>query len=260
MPGLHYDKTRRITPSNAQTALVDLSLGAVALCNEGANSRADIIFTKRKESVSMPTNFEELLKALQPAQADIVTKHIAGVEAAKDAEIGKLNGQIATLTTEKTNLEGQVAELTKNQKPAAEEDVLKSLSPELQALFKKQQETIAGLVADKADELAKSRFEKCKAIPCEEAQLKEVLKSASPAVVSILEAAAAAIEKGLETATGRDTDPAFTGSSATDQYGKLEKSAKEIMLKNAGMTFEKAFAMACDADPDTYKKYVEGVK
>ena len=55
-------------------------------------------------------------------------------------------------------------------------------------------------------------------------------------------------------------DPAFTGSSANDQYGKLEKSAKDIMAKNAGMTFEKAFAMACDADPDTYKKYVEGVK
>ena len=193
MPGLHYDKTRRITPSNAQTALVDLSLDAVALCNEGANSRADIIFTKRKESVSMPTNFEELLKALQPEQAGIVTKHIAGVEAAKDAEIGKLNGQIKDLTAEKTKLEGQVAELTKNQKPAAEEDVLKSLSPELQAMFKKQQETISSLVADKAEELAKSRFEKCKAIPCEEAQLKDVLKSASPAVVSILEAAAAAI-------------------------------------------------------------------
>ena len=96
--------------------------------------------------------------------------------------------------------------------------------------------------------------------PCEEAQLKDVLKSASPAVVSILEAAAAAIEKGLETAKGRDMDPAFTGSSANDQYGKLEKSAKDIMAKNAGMTFEKAFAMACDADPDTYKKYVEGVK
>ena len=47
---------------------------------------------------------------------------------------------------------------------------------------------------------------------------------------------------------------------ADDQYGKLEKSAKDIMAQNAGITFEKAFTMACDADPATYKKYVEGVK
>ena len=208
----------------------------------------------------MPTNFEELLKALQPAQAEIVNKHIAGVEAAKDTEIAKLNDQVKDLTVEKTKLEGQVAELSKSKGTATEEDVLKSLSPEVRALFEKQQQTIASLVADKAEELAKTRFEKCKAIPCEEATLKDVLKSASPAVVSVLEAAAAAIEKGLATPAGRDTDPAFTGSSADDQYGKLEKSAKDIMAKNAGITFEKAFAMACDADPATYKKYVEGVK
>lgn len=260
MSRLHYDKTRQLTTPNARTALVDLSLDAVALCNEGANSRADIIFTKRKESTCMPTNFEELLKALQPAQAEIVNKHIAGVEAAKDTEIAKLNDQVKDLTVEKTKLEGQVAELSKSKGTATEEDVLKSLSPEVRALFEKQQQTIASLVADKAEELAKARFEKCKAIPCEEATLKDVLKSASPAVVSVLEAAAAAIEKGLATPAGRDTDPAFTGSSADDQYGKLEKSAKDIMAQNAGITFEKAFTMACDADPTTYKKYVEGVK
>lgn len=208
----------------------------------------------------MPTNFEELLKALQPAQAEIVNKHIAGVEAAKDTEIAKLTDQVKDLTVEKTKLEGQVAELSKSKGTATEEDVLKSLSPEVRALFEKQQQTIASLVADKAEELAKARFEKCKAIPCEEATLKDVLKSASPAVVSVLEAAAAAIENGLATPAGRDTDPAFTGSSADDQYGKLEKSAKDIMAQNAGITFEKAFTMACDADPTTYKKYVEGVK
>ena len=140
MSRLHYDKTRQLTTPNARTALVDLSLGAVALCNEGANSRADIIFTKRKESTCMPTNFEELLKALQPAQAEIVNKHIAGVEAAKDTEIAKLNDQVKDLTVEKTKLEGQVAELSKSKGTATEEDVLKSLSPEVRALFEKQQQ------------------------------------------------------------------------------------------------------------------------
>lgn len=260
MPKLHYEKGRQITPSNAQTALVDLSLNAVALCNEGCNSRADILLIKsRKEGVNMPKTFEELLKALQPEQADIVTKHIAGVEAAKDEVIKGLNEQIADLSGQVTNLSGQVDTLQKS-KPTAEEDVLKGLSPELQAMFKKQQETIDGLLAAQAEDLAKSRFEKCKAIPCEEAELKDVLKSASPAVVAILEKAAAAIEKGTHTATGTDGNPAFVGTSADDLYGKLEKSAKELMAANEGMTFEKAFTEACAADPETYQKYVKGAK
>lgn len=260
MPKLHYDKTRQITPSNAQTALVDLSLNAVALCNEGSNSRADILLVKsRKEGVNMPKTFEELLKALQPEQADIVTKHIAGVEAAKDEVIKGLNGQVTELTSQVTNLTGQVDSLQKS-KPTEQEDVLKSLSPELQAMFKKQQETIDGLLAAQAEDLAKSRFEKCKAIPCEEAELKDVLKSASPAVVAILEKAAAAIEKGAHSAVGADGEPAFVGTSAEDLYGKLEKSARELMAGNEGMTFEKAFTKACEADPATYQKYVKGAK
>lgn len=262
MPKLHYEKGQQITPSNAQTALVDLSLDAIALCNEGCNSRADILLVKsRKEGVNMPKTFEELLKALQPDQADIVTKHITGVEAAKDEVIKGLNGQITELTGKVNDLTGQVDALQKN-KPTSnqEDDVLKSLSPELQALFKKQQSTIDGLLAAQAEDLAKARFEKCKAIPCEEAELKEVLKTASPAVVAVLEKAAAAIEKGTLTATGGDGNPAFVGTSADDLYGKLEKAAKELMTANEGMTFEKAFTKACEADPDTYQKYVKGVK
>ena len=38
-----------ITLSNPETALVNLNLNRVALCNEGANSRAHILLTKRKE-------------------------------------------------------------------------------------------------------------------------------------------------------------------------------------------------------------------
>jgi hypothetical protein len=71
-----------LTRSNPSFALVNLTLDAVALCNEGANSRADILLTKRKESQIMPT-FDELLKELTPESADVVTKHIAAIEAAK---------------------------------------------------------------------------------------------------------------------------------------------------------------------------------
>ena len=85
---LHYSKTPQITPSNAETALVDLSLSAVALCGAGANSRADIILTKGKECKAMPKTFDELLAAMQPEQAEVLKKHIGTIEAAKDA--GKL--------------------------------------------------------------------------------------------------------------------------------------------------------------------------
>lgn len=252
---LHYGKTQQLTPSNAQTALVDLSLNAVALCNAGANSRADIILMKGKESEKMPKTFEELLKALQPEQAEILTKHIGEVEAAKDDVIKDLQGQVTGLTA-------KVEELTKA-KPAeapAQDDVLKGVSPEVQALFAKQQETINGLLAAQAEELAKSRFEKCKAIPCAEDELKSVLKTASPAVVAVLEKAAAAIEASVLTAKGKDADPAFTGTTADDLYDKLDKSAKAIMAANEGMTFEQAFTKACNEDPDTYRKYAEGVR
>lgn len=256
MPGTQ--KTQHITPSNASAALVNLQLRAVALCNEGANSRADIILTKRKENASMPKTYEELLAALQPDDANLLKNHIASITAEHEKMVGTLN-------TELLKAQNRVAELEKKapaDPPAAtdpQQELLKSLSPELRALFEKQQSTINGLVEDRANALAAARFEKCKAIPAEEAELKEALKSASPAVVAILEKAAAAIEKTTHTAEGTDGNPQFVGSSADECYKKLEKSAKDLMAANAGMTYEAAFTKACELDPETYVKYTEGV-
>lgn len=248
---MSVEKTNRITPSNPSTALVDLRLRAVALCNEGANSRADIIMTKRKEKATMPKTYEELLQALQPEQAEILTKHIAGINAAHEQDIAKLNQTI-------TELNGKVETLEKKT-PAPAEDVTKGMSPEIAELFKRQQATIDQLLADKADALATQRFEKCKAIPVAEDELKSVLKSASPAVVTILEKAAAAILTKTHTPEGSSANPEFVGTSANDLYGKLEKSANAIMEQNPALTFEQAFTQACSADPETYKKYTEEV-
>lgn len=248
---MSVEKTSRITPSNPSTALVDLRLGAVALCNEGANSRADIILAKRKENATMPKTYEELLQALQPDQAEILTKHIASLTASHEQAVAKLNQQITELTSKVETLEKKA--------PAAVEDVTKGMSPEVAELFKKQQATIDQLLADRADALAVQRFEKCKAIPVAEADLKSVLKTASPAVVSILEKAAAAILEKTHTPEGSNANPEFVGTTANDLYGKLEKSAMAIMKQNTGMTFEQAFTQACSDDPDTYRKYTEEV-
>lgn len=240
---------RMLTQSNPQAALVDLSLSAVALCNEGANSRADILLYKRKETNSMPKTFEELMAALDTDAAAVVTKHIETLRAADQATIKNLQGEVDTLKTAAPAA----------QAPAHEEDVLKGASPEVRALFEKMQGTVNQLLAAQEASVVEERYQKCKALPCEEAPLREVLKSASPATVSILEAAANAIAEGLHKATGTSASGTIKTGTADEAYAALEKSAKAIAAEQ-GITFEKAFTEACQRDSDTYKKYVEGVR
>lgn len=235
-----------ITPSNPEAALVNLSLDAVALCNEGANSRAHIMLLKRKEKESMPKSFEELLKALTADEASLVTKHISDIETAKDEVIKGLNTKITELTGENETL--------KKAKPADQsEDILKSVSPEVKEMIEKLQTKVTSLVSEREEELAKARFAKVKALPVEEELLKSVLKSASPAVLSVLEKAAAAIEEGLA-AKGKDTGDNFA-ITADDAYAMLEKSAKSIAAAE-GITFEAAFTKAVETDPKSYNAYV----
>lgn len=240
---------KMLTQSNPQAALVDLSLSAVALCNEGANSRADILLYKRKETNSMPKTFEELMAALDTDAAAVVTKHIETLRAADQTTIKNLQGEVDTLKTAAPAA----------QAPAHEEDVLKGASPEIRALFEKMQGTVNQLLAAQEANVVEERYQKCKALPCEEATLREVLKSASPATVSILEAAANAIAEGLHKATGTSASGIIKTGTADEAYAALEKSAKTIAAEQ-GITFEKAFTEACQRDPDTYKKYVEGVR
>lgn len=240
---------RMLTQSNPQAALVDLSLSAVALCNEGANSRADILLYKRKETNSMPKTFEELMAALDTDAAAVVTKHIETLRAADQATIKNLQGEVDTLKTAAPAA----------QAPAHEEDVLKGASPEIRALFEKMQGQMNQLLAAQEANVVEERYQKCKALPCEEATLREVLKSASPATVSILEAAANAIAEGLHKATGTSASGTIKTGTADEAYAALEKSAKAIAAEQ-GITFEKAFTEACQRDSDTYKKYVEGVR
>lgn len=196
--------------------------------------------------------FDELMKALNPEQAGIVTEHISTLTVAKDKTIGELNTQLTAMTGEVDTL--------KKAKPAPEQDdVLKGASPEIKAMFEKMQGTVTSLVAAQEESLAKERFAKVKAIPAEETELLGVLKSASPAVLAILEKASAAIEAGL-VAKGTSTAGEFSDASADDYYKKLEKSARAIMTTETGITFEKAFTKAAETDPETYRKYAKGAK
>lgn len=197
----------------------------------------------------MPKTFEELMAALDTDAAAVVTKHIETLRAADQATIKNLQGEVDTLKTAAPAA----------QAPAHEEDVLKGASPEIRALFEKMQGTVNQLLAAQEASVVEERYQKCKALPCEEATLREVLKSASPATVSILEAAANAIAEGLHKATGTSASGTIKTGTADEAYAALEKSAKAIAAEQ-GITFEKAFTEACQRDSDTYKKYVEGVR
>ena len=197
----------------------------------------------------MPKTFEELMAALDTDAAAVVTKHIETLRAADQATIKNLQGEVDTLKTAAPAA----------QAPAHEEDVLKGASPEIRALFEKMQGTVNQLLAAQEASVVEERYQKCKALPCEEATLREVLKSASPATVSILEAAANAIAEGLHKATGTSASGIIKTGTADEAYAALEKSAKTIAAEQ-GITFEKAFTEACQRDPDTYKKFAEGVR
>lgn len=239
-----------LTTSNPQAALVDLSLSAVALCNQGANSRAHILLNKRKEQASMPNTFEELMAELNPEAAALVAKHIEQQQKDSEAKISALSGEIATL---------KAAGATGSKPAAAEADILKGASPEVRSLFEKMQGQLNELVNAQQEAAIDKRYELCKAIPCEESELRAVLKSASPATLAILEKASKAIQEGLCKAAGSDVSGSIHGSSADDAYAALERAAKSISAEQ-GITFEKAFTQACMNDPDTYRKYVEGVR
>lgn len=236
-----------------QSILIDVSVDKIALCGQGANSRADIVLTKRKENENMPKTFDELLAALTPEQATIVKNHLAALETTKVDEITELNKTIGTLKAE-------VETLKKSTEPT-KEDILKTASPEMVSYIKSLQETVGTLVADKEEALAKSRFEAVKALPVDEVTLKSILKSASPAVYEVLVKAATAVaEKVLNAGDGKETNGENFAKATDAAYEVLEKAARVLMTKNTSMTFEQAFTEACMADSVTYAKYSKGAK
>jgi len=227
--------------------LINLDIDKVALCGEGANSRADILLTKRKENTKMAKTFEELLTALKPEDVELVKSHITATTKEKDDTIVALND-----TIEKAKKVPPVAPVV----TAKEDDVFKGASPEMVQYVKSLQESVNTLVSAQADTLAKARFEKVKAIPVDEAQLKDILKTASPAVYAVLEKAATAIEAKVLTVKGKEVPGAeFTGADSA--YDALEKSAKTIQGINKSLSFEQAFTQACNDSPETYAKYVK---
>lgn len=242
-----------------QNTVIDLDVTRVALCNTGANARADIIFMKRKEQNTMPkfTTFEELVAELEPAAAELVSKHVTTQLAEKETAItaakAALDASQQELEAAKKELEtAKAAKATvgpaTTQPASTPEDAIKSLPAEVQKALKEQREQLEELVAKDRAREAEQRYEAVKAIPVEAEQLKAVVAAISPAGFEVLKSAAAAITANVV------TEPAGSDAAGTvsgDAYAQLEQKAKQIATAKS-ITFETAFTEACAENPALY--------
>ena len=237
---------------------VDLHLDAVALCAQGANSRADILLTKSMKEGNSEMNFEEIIAGLTPEAQQCVNEHIETVKSTAVADaVSPLNTKIGELTATNKSLSETIAKTKKDDEPSQEE-LMKSMPESLRLQFESMQKSIKAMEEERVENLAKSRFEVVKALAVEEATLKSVLKTATPEVFDILTKAAAAIEQGLGVAKGAAGEGSVVTSS-DDAYEALEKHATDI-AKSENVTPAVAFTMACDQHPELYAKYVKGAE
>lgn len=235
--------------------LVDMSLEAVALCGQGANSRANILLTKSMKEGNSKMGINEILAGLSEEAQATLTKHIeetaaANVTKAVEDAVAPLNAKIAELEATNKSLAENAAKATQSTEP---EDFTKSLPEPARKQFEEMQKSLAALQAERAEDLAKSRFEVVKAIPCDSNKLKSILKNVDPDVFEVLTKAATAIEEGI----GKSTAAAGEGKldKSTDDYYKELETIADGISKSEGVSLAKAFTLACERNADLYAKY-----
>lgn len=253
---------------------VDLEIDRVDLVDEGANSAAFIKLYKRKES-SKDMNIEEILGAMKPEHAEFVTAELAKAKnevpetiaktlLEKEGSLAKALADLVTANEEKAVADEKVAELekAKGAQPTEEEELMKSLNPAAQALFKSMKTKV-----DAAEAVTKATVEKqqheeavvkakeLKAIPLSEEKLVAVVKTATPEVFEALKAASIAIE------TGSQLDEFGKGSrnETSDAWQKIDKMATELAKSADGkITHQAAIAKVVKDHPELYREYVNG--
>jgi len=242
--------------------LVDLVVDRVDLVDEGANSAAFIKLYKRKE-METGMDFNEIISKLKPEHAEIIQAELAKAKTEVPEEIAKeLSDTKAELETIKAEFEKFKEEVEKSKEPAQEEnfeEILKSLDPAVQKVFKSLQaqkeaaEQIAKqLKEQKEEEEAIAKAKALKALPVEEDKLVQVVKGVSDDVYEILKSAAKVLE---ESEIFKEIGKSDAGT--IDAWSKIEKKAEEI-AKRDGITVEKAISVVINENPELYKEYLSG--
>ena len=244
--------------------LIDLVVDRVDLVDEGANSAAFIKLYKRK-GMETGMDFNEIISKLKPEHAEIIQAEVAKAKAEVPAEVAaELSDTKEALEKSKAELEKIKEEVKKSKEPAQEEnfeEVLKSLDPAVQKVFKSLQaqkeaaEQVAKqLTEQKEEEEAIKKAKALKALPVEEEKLVQVVKGISDDVYEILKSAAKVLE---ESDIFEEVGKGKGGTDSTDAWSKIEKKADEI-AKRDGITKEKAIGVVINENPELYKEYLSG--
>lgn len=245
------------------TRLVNLDLDKIALCNQGANSRANILLTKRKETTQMAT-FNEIAAELKPDALAVLNKHISDTALSAVAKaVEPLTAELDLLrkasADEKLKAEAAAKLKAEADAKAGEPDVMKGVSKETKEYVENLQKSILKLQEDADNDRVEKNFAMLKSIPAEEAILKGILKTASPDLLAVLAKTAAAIDATvLNKATG-STGEQTTPLTSDEAIDAIEKIATEIVTKS-GKTHAQAFTDACTQHPDLYTLYANGGK
>jgi uncharacterized protein YukE len=210
-------------------------------------------------------DFNEIISKLKPEHAEVIQAEIAKAKAEVPEEVAKeLSDTKEELIATKTELEKVKEEVNKSKEPAEEEnfeEVLKSLDPAVQKVFKSLQaqkeaaEQVAKqLTEQKEEEEAIAKANALKALPVEEDKLVQVVKGISDDVYEILKSAAKVLE---ESDIFEEVGKGKGDASTIDAWSKIEKKADEI-AKRDNITKEKAISVVINENPELYKEYLSG--
>jgi hypothetical protein len=250
---------------NVPNVLKDLVIDRVDLVDEGANSEAYIKLYKRKEPKNM--NFDEILKSLDPEAVKVVNAEMDKAKAEVPADVvAKLETAEADLKKAKDEKDVVAAELAKAKESTKEdstpEDVMKSLDPAVQEIFKSMKaqkeaaEAIAKQLSDqKIEDEAIAKARELKALPTDEKALVSIVKSATPEVFELLKS----VNKLIDESEILKQKGSEGSDSNTDAWSKIEKAADELVVSEK-ITKEKAIDKVIKAQPDLYREYLKGGK
>ena len=268
--------------------LKDLVVDRVDLVDEGANSAAFIELYKRKENKDT-MDFNEIMEQLKPEHAEVVKSFIAAKDAEiakakedldaatqtiadKDAEITKANEELAVLKEkpkvckycgEPLDEEGKCSKGCKVDKGFDEVETLKSMPEAARELFLKMksqkeaaEEQVRKAAEEKIEAEAVAKAATMKSLPVEQKDLVEILKSCSPEVVAVLEAASNAIDGVVLDEVGK-SKPIEVATGADSAWAQIEAKAEEI-AKRDSVTKQRAIGIAIKENPELYKEYLDG--
>lgn len=244
--------------------LMDLVVDRVDLVDEGANSAAFIKLYKRKER-DATMDFNEIIAKLKPEHAEVIQEEIAKAKAEVPEEIAKeLSDTKEKLEITETELTKMKEDVNKAKEPAEEEnfeEVIKSLDPAVQKVFKSLQtqkeaaEQIAKQLSEqKEEEEAIAKAKSLKALPVEEEKLVQVVKGISDDVYEILKSAAKVLE---ESDIFEEVGKGKGDAGSIDAWSRIEKKAGEV-AKRDNITVEKAIGVVINENPELYKEYLSG--